>query len=420
MAFGAPQNPTNLKAAITYSSIAAAPDTFFLTPGSDTVAGGAGDTAVYSSPGDLNAGDAIDGGGGINVLYLDGTGTFDLSAPATLKNITRVLATGTASTVILRPGTSIDVQLNSSSAVGLNDSIIGADNADDISGSGNDTVTVGGTNETISNVGVAIITAATEGAQISASTLEVGGGGTVVLNANITAGVVKLDAATNLTVNENSGFVTVLGSPGADAITLDNPNTFQTALITFNSNNGADVLTKTPGAPVNGTLRGTAVNLNGNTFDGFNFAPSGTLADAIDITDFLYSSSETAQYASGVLVRFQQYFDPNTWRAGRRRLRAFLRRRARHRRDLRSASFHADHRCRHDHGDRNQPDYCAQRHAVAGGRNQRRCEPFEPVQHNREHAAACRSGHVRPVAARIADRAVGDQRGHDRLGDRRQ
>ncbi len=304
--FGAPQGVTNIQAGSPYP---VAPDTFFLLSGTDTVAGGAGDTAIYASPGGLSAGDQIDGGAGINDLYLSGTGAFDLSAPASLNNITQALVTAAHSTITLRDGTAIRVNLAGSTG-GLADTITGANNSDIIKGSGNDTITVGSTNETIFNVGRAIVTAATAGGTISATVLEIANGGTVVLGTSISnIGTVTLDAATNLTVNFPPSFNSLIsGSAGADTITLNNALGINNpAYFLVKGNGGGDLFILNNGGAVSADFIDLAANLNASTIQGFNFTPVGAAfqngpADFIDITDFAYSASEITQFASGTLT----------------------------------------------------------------------------------------------------------------------
>ena len=298
-AFGAPQNPTNLHAAALYTF---APDTFFLTPGTDTVAGGAGDTTIFGDVVSINAADSIDGGGGINNLSLTGTGTFDLSIPGKLDNITQVLVNETKSTILLRNGTSLTVKL--SQFTSLSDTIIGANNSDTIIGSGNDTVIVGSSSETISSVGLAVITAATAGATISATKLEVKGGGTVALGGNVDiTQAVSLDAATDLTVSFNPSDLLIHGSAGTDTITLNNASTFGlTSSFIVTGGGGGDHIAITGSGVVDAVFRDTAANLNGGTIDGYNFAPTGQNADAIDVTDFTFAAGETASLSGDVLT----------------------------------------------------------------------------------------------------------------------
>ncbi len=302
-AFGPPQNPSNLQGAQPYP---VAPDTFFLTTGSDTVAGGAGDTAIYANAGDLNVTDTIDGGGGINDLYLIGPGSFDLALPGTLANITQVLFTDDGQTITLRPGTSIDVHLPAANFGGSGATIIGAANSDVITAFGSaDTVVVGGPQETVGYANMVSLDAANAGATIeSANTLDIVGGGLVTLGTNVAAQTIELAAPTTLALNHaRSSSAVVLGSTGADTITIDTPY----GGYTIKGNGGADVFdiiqpsdTNTPAASVR--FYDTAADLNGVTIDGFNFAPVSFTFDAIDITDFAYSSAEKISYASGTLT----------------------------------------------------------------------------------------------------------------------
>ena len=298
-AYAPPQGVTDIQAGVTL----APSDTFFLTPGTDDVAGGPGDTFIYAAPGDLTAGDVIDGGGGINDLYLTGTGTFDLATPGDAGQHRAGAGDGQQ-----RP----DPASRRHGALTLKDSgasiIAGAANADTIDGTGTDTVTLGSSAETVSDVKRAIVTAATAGAAISTDTLEVAGGGTVTLGTSVkSVSVVTLDAATNLTVNFSSSNTTIIGSGGADVITLGTLTDFGnlTALIT--GIDSADIFNITGGPADNAEFRDTAAHLNGVTITGFNFAPNAATfddgtGDFIDVTDFPYSSAETSVYSGGTLT----------------------------------------------------------------------------------------------------------------------
>ena len=103
--------------------------------GANTIHAGAGnDIVVATSP--LNAGDVIDGGGGMNTLVLAGAGTFNLALPETLTDIELITAqegqaaytpTGGASipstrqTVYLRDGLNATVNVASDTAVNPQD-----------------------------------------------------------------------------------------------------------------------------------------------------------------------------------------------------------------------------------------------------------------------------------------------------------
>jgi hypothetical protein len=209
--------------------------TYTLTTGVDTISAGAGNDLVLATNATLNAGDSINGGGGTNTLKLSGGGTFDLSQPTTLTNVQLVTAQeasgAAAQTVILRNGYTGTITAVSGAA-GSGITIIGAaDSAVIDLGTGNDTVTVGASTETIKGGGgnnTFNVTAATIGAKIAGgtgtNTLAVSGGGTVTMGTSITA-VTKValnDAGvtgTTFTANATSGLA-ITGGAGTDTITL--------------------------------------------------------------------------------------------------------------------------------------------------------------------------------------------------------
>ena len=209
--------------------------TYTLTTGQDTISAGGGNDLVVATSGTLSAGDAINGGVGVNTLQLSGGGVFDLSQPASLLNIQAVTAqeaTGTAAqTVTLRAGYTGTITATSGAA-GSGITIIGAKDSAVIKlGSGNDTVTVGATTETITaGAGNSVInvTAATIGAKITGATftntLDVSGGGTVAMGSTMTgfAKVVVDDtnvSGTVLTANATKPLAITSGA-GSDTITF--------------------------------------------------------------------------------------------------------------------------------------------------------------------------------------------------------
>jgi ELWxxDGT repeat protein len=289
--YGAPQNPTLLQA----TTVALpAPDTLFLTSGADTATGGAGDTSIYASTDTLNAGDLIDGGGGINDIFLTGAGTFDLAAPTTFANITQVISSDSGQTITLRQGTTLTV------TTGPGATVFGAANSDTISGSG--TITVGGTDESVLGFNRAIVTAATAGALLSnIGTVEIAGGGAVTLNPNDTViRTVLLDQPTDLTIGF-AGFSTqVDGSSGQDTITLTIPANGGGGTFTLTGNGGDDTFVIQPPTdpleqvPIVASFVDTGANLNGTTIEGYNFHPGQISSDdTIDITTVAYTSAET-------------------------------------------------------------------------------------------------------------------------------
>ena len=91
--------------------------TFTLTTGKDTVAGGPANNTIIAKTATLTAGDNINGGTATNTLALQGGGTFNLAAPATLTNVAVITAQEgqgtTAQTVTLRAGLNATVNVAS-------------------------------------------------------------------------------------------------------------------------------------------------------------------------------------------------------------------------------------------------------------------------------------------------------------------
>jgi hypothetical protein len=201
-----------------------------------TVDGSAGNDVFIATSGVLRAGQQIDGAGGVNTLKLQGGGMFDLRAPSVLNNIQVVSATEGQSAaqpgVFLRDGTALTLNLASASTNPQSSGAVvhGANNSDVINlGSGNDTVYLGGTGETVhggSGNELFYVTSATVGATIhggsGANILDVQGGGSAVMGANITGigNVFLTNAGTsyNFTANATQGLVIHAGTDN-DTIT---------------------------------------------------------------------------------------------------------------------------------------------------------------------------------------------------------
>ena len=280
-----------------------------LTTGTDTFIGGSGNDTIVAKNGTLNTADRIDGGAGTNTLQLSGGGQFDLRAPTQLVGIQIVTAAegqaaGSASadgrqTVYLRNGLNVTVNVTSGTPASGNANpesitIYGATDNDVINlGNGNSTVVVGSSGETVNcGGGTSLIQATTgvAGALINGgtdtsslpnirliTTLEITNGGTATLNAATSKVLVKLDAATNLTLSKMS-FVAVCGSAGADTITAMAPNQALTG------GAGADTLI---GSSMYGdTFADTVAGLNGDTIKLFG----GT-----DVIDLIGLASSTAK-----------------------------------------------------------------------------------------------------------------------------
>ncbi len=261
--------------------------TFTLTTGKDTVAGGAGNNVIIAKTNTLNSTDNINGGTGTtNTLELMGGGTFNLGLPATLAGIAFITAqegqAATAQTVTLRAGlnTTVNVASDTSGDTSPTVTIIGAANSDVINlGSGNDTVTLGsgetvtsgGGNNTFKVASATLGSVTINGGAKGTNTLDVTGGGTATMGAGIT-GITTVDLAnaTTFTANATSG-LQVIGSAGGDNIAAG------AADQVLSGGSGADTLTGS--AAGDDIFRDTVTNTNNDTI--INLLPT----DTIDITD---------------------------------------------------------------------------------------------------------------------------------------
>ena len=162
--------------------------------GTINIQGSAGNDVFTATAATLSSGQAIDGGGGVNSLSLQGSGTFYLGAPSQLQNIASIAVTGASASqsqvVALRAGLDLSVSVQDTAWV----TIIGAANNDVINlGSGKADVWLGSAGETVNGgtgTNLYHATASTIGATISGGSgfnvLLVSGGGTMVMGNNIT------------------------------------------------------------------------------------------------------------------------------------------------------------------------------------------------------------------------------------------
>lgn len=211
------------------------PEVFTFTPHADDFVGGAGNDTFIAASGCLSSGDILIGGSGLNTLVLSGGGSFDMTSPATLANVSQIQAVeakGRAEqSVYLRNGFTGTLTA-ASGASGSGIFVYGNhDSATIILGNGNDTVYVGSDSEKIlSGKGDSLfyVTSATAGATIAAgkgaNTLLVSGGGAVQMGASISGvGLVRIDdiagPGTTFTANKTAGLV-IDGGSGADTIIL--------------------------------------------------------------------------------------------------------------------------------------------------------------------------------------------------------
>ena len=122
--------------------------------------------------------------------------------------------------------------------------------------------------------------AAVKGTAVGQTTLEITNAGTVTLNAGDTHAIIKLDAASHLTLN-GMGFITAVGQVAGNTITAAASNQ------TLGGLAGGDSLLGFSG--FGDTFLGSSAGLNGDTIGGFGGA--GALADKIDLTDLAPTAS---------------------------------------------------------------------------------------------------------------------------------
>ena len=295
--------------------------TYALAAGPNAIIGanGRGDIFVASA-GALNSRDQLTGGTGANSVTLVGGGLFDVGAPKVFANIPTLNATegqlGTATTadtrqtVLLRDGTNETVNVATGKAATGNTgveatTIYGGDGANTIHlasgadtvflGTGKETVTLGGVaNVIVAGGGTALVqaTAANAGASVvgatgGTTTLEVTTAGSVTLNAADTGLTVKLDLAGKLTLSA-MGFITAVGSAGADNITA------MATGQTLTGGAGLDTLTGYGGG--GDTFSDTATGLSGDTVN--NWA----VGDTIDLTNVVAANLKALTFAAGALM----------------------------------------------------------------------------------------------------------------------
>jgi hypothetical protein len=281
------------------------PDTFVEPPGN-------GDNTLIATANTLSTGDDIDpGNGGGNTLALQGPGVFNMTLPATLADIGTVTATegqasyvhngvtyaGQTQIVDLRSGldATIDVApttINPGNPDAPTITIVGA--ANDTStinlATGNDAVTLGSVQETVNGGGgnnTFYVNAATIGATINGGSgtnlIEVSGGGTIAMGANIQqiADALLVGSSTpyDFTANALSGLlVDDLGTATSDTLVAGGSNQILTGggagKLTMDAANQSDALLKDSASAFNGD---TAKDLvNGDMFDVSGLAFSST------------------------------------------------------------------------------------------------------------------------------------------------
>ena len=268
--------------------------------------------------GTLSAGDRINGGGGTNTLDLVGPGTFNLAAPTTLADIQIITAqegqpaysgggaTFAAQNQIAALRSGLDAMVDVSPAASLNAAnpksatitIVGAagDSSTINLASGNDLVTLGSAAET-ANLGTgndtitvnALTIGATIGNGTGQDTLDVTGGGTMAMGANISdiANVLLSPASTvyDFTANALSGLtLDDTSAKTADALIAGGVGQILTG-------GGAGKITFTGATAGDDTFKNTAALFNGDTVAGF-----GNNGDVLDLADVNFPALQPLGY----------------------------------------------------------------------------------------------------------------------------
>ncbi len=260
--------------------------TYKLTSGIATLTGTTANDTFVATGGTLNAGDVLDGGGGLDTLSLQGGGVFDLRLPTTFSNIEVISAAegeaasgsiaGTDQTVYLRPGTAATVNVAANPSPNASNpnpdtiTIYGADNSDMINlGPGNDIFYLGGAGETVNgSSGRATIYA---NADTIGATIHAGSGSTTLFftgagNATMGSNIVGIDtvvlsasttSTTDFTANATAN-MTIRSSPGDNRITVGNAS--QTVIANTSSGHGSTrVLASADNAGVNFVSTGASM-----------------------------------------------------------------------------------------------------------------------------------------------------------------
>lgn len=290
---------------------------FTLTTGADTDVepAGSSDNLVIATGGTLSSGDDIDPGtGGGNTLALQGAGVFNMTLPATLVDFSTVnaqegqatythngvtyltqtqtvdLRSGLDAVIAVAPAT---VNPNNPNAPTI--TVVGATNDDSVINlaSGNDAVTLGSAQETANGGGgnnTFYATSATIGATINGGNgtniLEVTGGGTMAMGANIkqVADVLLIAGTTayDFTANSITGLLmNDAGTSTTDKLIAGGTNQTITG-------GGAGKLTMDAANQSGAILKDSATIFNRDTLKDL------VNGDAIDVTGLAYSSTNTA------------------------------------------------------------------------------------------------------------------------------
>jgi hypothetical protein len=283
-----------------------AADDITLNTGTDVVLAGTGNDIINATAGTLNATDNIDGeGGATDTLAITGGGTVRMDL-ATVTNIEFVTL---ADSVTFVANNTVSLTITGSADA---DTITTGNVAQTVNaGEGADSVTLGAASQSINGQGgddtinvnattIASTIAAGETNETLGDTLNVTGGGAVVMGAGVTEfEKVTLAVATAFTAND-TGLLVITGSSGPDTIVTGN------AVQTVNA--GADTDTITLGASgqtINGEGGSDTVRVNGTTI-------ASTIDGGVGDTDVLEVLVGSGAVVMGAAVTNFEEVDLNT------------------------------------------------------------------------------------------------------------
>jgi Hint domain len=275
---------------LTYSD-AQPSDVAFLTAGSDTVNSDFAD--VVATDGTLSTGDQINPTGGGAILELVGAGTFDLTQPQSLTNISQVVVDSPDANVTLLSGLEVPVTLSTA---------------------GDDTVTLANNNDSINvngGVGDLIIATPTEadGASIgggSGATLDIeatgnNSGQAITLSQNLSAvQYVSLDGSDNTLdpsqADPGPSLAYIEDSSGVGGNTIELTGNLNAALDYGDSSGGGDNFFFDPNSDAPQSV--SIVYENAPTENLFGFAPDN---DSVVLSPFSSSTNVAVTATSGSL-----------------------------------------------------------------------------------------------------------------------
>jgi Ca2+-binding RTX toxin-like protein len=266
-------------------------NTLTLGSGADTVTMGSGNDVIKATAANLNVGDNLNGGAGINTFALSGGGTVNLAAVAQFANLQAITLDATGTTLTLGNAAETVTAAGGNNVLTL--------------GSGVDSISLGNGNDVVKATAATLNAADHLIGGTGANVLSLTGGGTVNLAALAQFSnfqTVALDGTgTTLTLGNAAETVTAAGGnnvltlgTGVDSVSLGNGNDVVNA--TAASLNAADHLIGGTGSNVLSITGGGSVNLA--TLAQFSNFQTVAL-DATGTTLTLGSTAETVTAAGG-------------------------------------------------------------------------------------------------------------------------